>query len=72
VSFLYTGQSGLPFSYVYGGDVNGDGYPGLGGSFDLFNDLFHLPARVSEAPMSLVTQALLTWAMENEECLVGR
>jgi hypothetical protein len=69
LSILYTGQSGLPFSYVYGGDVNGDGYPGLGGSFDLYNDLIHLPDPVSEAPLSFVTQGLLSSAMELDDCL---
>ena len=29
ISLLYTGQSGLPFSYVYYGDINGDGYTDL-------------------------------------------
>ncbi len=35
VSFIYVGQSGQPFSYVYNGDVNGDGYSG--------NDLLYVP-----------------------------
>jgi hypothetical protein len=69
VSILYTGQSGLPFSYVYGGDVNGDGYPGLGGSFDFHNDLLYLPNDLSEAPISIVTMSLLSSAMEEDECL---
>jgi hypothetical protein len=71
VSILYTGQSGLPFSYVYAGDVNGDGYPGLGGSFDLYNDLVHLPEDLSEAPLSFVTQGLFGTAMEQDDCLKG-
>ncbi|MBT8398004.1 MAG: hypothetical protein KJN92_13610, partial [Gemmatimonadetes bacterium] len=69
ISVLYTGQSGLPFSYVYGGDVNGDGYPGLGGSFDLYNDLLYVPDPVSQAPLSFVTQGLFTSAIESDECL---
>ena len=72
VALLYTGQSGLPFSYVYGGDVNGDGYPGLGGSFDRYNDLLHLPDSLYRAPLSLVTMGLLGRAMEEDECLVGQ
>jgi hypothetical protein len=71
LSILYTGQSGLPFSYVYRGDVNGDGYPGLGGSFDLYNDLVHLPEDLSEAPLSFVTQGLFGMAMEQDDCLKG-
>jgi carboxypeptidase family protein len=73
VSFLYTGQSGLPFSYVYDGDVNGDGYPGVGGALDRFNDLVHVPATLGGigggAPYSLVTQILLADAIKNNECL---
>ncbi|HSQ75043.1 MAG TPA: hypothetical protein VLT13_05780, partial [Bacteroidota bacterium] len=37
---VYTGLSGQPFSYVYDGDLNGDGEP--------FNDLFYVPGRASE------------------------
>ncbi|MBT3773659.1 MAG: TonB-dependent receptor [Gemmatimonadales bacterium] len=73
LSLLYTGQSGLPFSYVYDGDVNGDGYPGVGGALDRFNDLVHVPATLSGlgegAPYSLVTQILLADAIKNNDCL---
>ena len=69
LSVLYTGQSGLPFSYVYDGDVNGDGYPGLGSSFDRNNDLIFLPDSLDAAPMSLVTKGLLSRAMREDECL---
>lgn len=73
VSLFYSGQSGLPFSYVYSGDVNGDGYPGLGGAFDRNNDLVHLPTGLdlTRAPISLATRGLFEWAMENDPCLKG-
>ncbi len=35
ISLFYNGESGAPFSYIYGSDVNGDG-------FDQ-NDLFYIP-----------------------------
>ena len=37
---LYTGVSGTPYSYVYDGDVNGDG--------ESLNDLFYIPGQYSE------------------------
>jgi len=36
LSLFYTGQSGTPYTYLYGNDVNGDGESG--------NDLLYLPA----------------------------
>ena len=37
---VYTGISGTPFSYVYDGDLNGDG--------EKLNDLFYIPGQYSE------------------------
>ena len=37
---VYTGISGTPFSYVYDGDLNGDG--------ESLNDLFYIPGQYSE------------------------
>jgi hypothetical protein len=37
---VYTGISGTPFSYVYEGDLNGDG--------ESLNDLFYIPGRTTE------------------------
>lgn len=70
ISLLYTGQSGLPFSYVYRGDLNGDGFPGLGGAFDRNNDLVYVPNDAGELPSSgFATLALLSSALERDECL---
>jgi hypothetical protein len=69
ISLLYTGQSGLPFSYVYHGDVNGDGYPGLGGAFDRFNDLFFVPDSATMVPAPIPTWQLLGSALEKDDCL---
>jgi Carboxypeptidase regulatory-like domain len=71
ISLLYTGQSGVPFSYVYEGDLNGDGFPGLGGAFDRFNDLIYVPEQASELPSSLPTQGLLSNALRNDACLAA-
>ena len=69
MSLLYTGQSGLPFSYVYNGDVNGDGYPGVGGALDRTNDLIHVPENPTQAPLSLITKILMIDAINNNKCL---
>ena len=75
ISVLYVGQSGVPYSYVYDGDVNGDGFPGPRTS-TLANDLIYIPERPSDLPPAGVATQLL-WAslVKEEECLreqVGR
>ncbi len=70
-SLLYSGQSGLPFTYVYWGDVNGDGYPGIGGAFDRNNDPVHIPGIFPIPPITFSTRALLESALENDPCLAG-
>lgn len=69
VSLLYTGESGFPFSYVYRGDLNGDGFPGLGGAFERFNDLIFVPDDPSDLPSSIPTQQLLANALNTDACL---
>jgi len=69
LSFLYTGQSGLPFSYVYRFDLNGDGYPGLGGAFDRNNDLLYVPGEGTELPASYTTMGLMNSALKSDPCL---
>jgi Carboxypeptidase regulatory-like domain len=69
LSLLYTGQSGLPYSYVYDGDLNGDGYPGVGGAFDRFNDLVYVPFESTDIPAGIATYQLLGSALENDACL---
>lgn len=69
LSLLYTAQSGVPFSYVYRGDYNGDGYPGLGATLDRLNDLIYVPEEASQLPASIVTQGLLAQALRTDECL---
>jgi hypothetical protein len=70
-SILYTGQSGLPFTYVYRGDLNGDGYPGLGPAFDRTNDAIYVPEVATEVPGSFALWQLLGDALNNDECLMA-
>ncbi len=69
VSLLYTGQSGLPFTYVYRGDLNGDGYPGLGPAFDRTNDAIYVPNEATEVPGGIALWQLLGNALDNDACL---
>lgn len=69
ISLLYTGESGLPFSYVYRGDYNGDGYPSLGAAFDRNNDLVYVPLDPFEVPSGVGTSARLQGALETDACL---
>ncbi len=47
VSLIYRGQSGRTYSYVYDGDVNGDGFAGRFSS-SRTNDLVYVPSSSSE------------------------
>ena len=69
VALLYTGESGLPFSYVYRGDINGDGYPALGAAFDRNNDLLYVPEDAVGLPSGIGTTIRLAAALETDECL---
>ena len=68
VSLMYVGQSGAPYSYVYQGDVNGDGFPGPRGS-RLANDLVHVPEQDFRLPTGFVARIIWTTLVEQEECL---
>ena len=70
ISLLYSGQSGVPFSYVYGSDLNGDGFPGPGSAFERFNDLLYVPEDVGELPTtSLGSTIAFGSAVRTQECL---
>ena len=69
IGLMYVGQSGAPYSYVYQGDVNGDGFPGPRGS-RLANDLIYVPELPHQLPgIGIVTQSIWTSLVEQEECL---
>ncbi len=70
VSVLYVGQSGQPYSYVYGSDINGDGFPGAGIPLDASNDLIFIPDDPTRIPGSLLTKQLFTQFVDGvEPCL---
>ena len=68
ISMMYVGQSGVPYSYVYEGDVNGDGFNGPRAS-RLANDLIYIPAASYDLPTNFVSQILWETLLEVEECL---
>ena len=67
ISAMYVGQSGVPYSYVYEGDVNGDGFNGPRAS-RLANDLIYVPFAV-DVRTSIVNRLLWETLLEEEECL---
>ena len=69
VSVLYVGQSGVPYSYVYRGDVNGDGFPGpRAASFS--NDLLFIPGVPGHFPYAgFGTLAMWSTLYDLEDCL---
>ncbi len=69
ISVLYVGQSGVPYSYVYKGDVNGDGFPGPRAS-SLSNDLLFIPDVPGQFPFAgFGSLAMWSTLYELEECL---
>jgi hypothetical protein len=71
LSLVYTGQSGAPYSYVYGADINGDGYPGPGVA-QLYNDLLYIPFSPGvDMPASLGSAIAFNRLIEAQDCLRG-
>lgn len=68
VSLLYVGQSGVPYSYVYMGDVNGDDFPGTRTS-SLSNDLIYVNDEISGFPGSRASTILWESLYDLEACL---
>jgi hypothetical protein len=69
LSVLYVGEAGLPYSYVYADDVNGDGYPGPGIQLDESNDLLYVPNDVGTLRATPATTMLLEQLFLLEPCL---
>jgi hypothetical protein len=69
ITLLYIGQSGAPYSYVYQGDVNGDGFPGPGRARDLNNDLIYVPELISQFPGFISSAISFQTLVDIEECL---
>ena len=69
IAVLYVGQSGVPYSYVYKGDVNGDGFPGPRAASHS-NDLLFIPDVPSQFPFSgFASLAMWSTLYELEDCL---
>ena len=68
ISVLYVGQSGVPYSYAYKGDLNGDGFPGPRAS-SLSNDLLFIPDALSQFPGGFATLAQWEDLYGLETCL---
>ncbi len=70
IGLFYVGQSGRPYSYVYAGDVNGDGFPGAGRGRDLHNDLLYVPeGSIDMPPMSQGSRFAFANLIGREPCL---
>jgi hypothetical protein len=69
LSLVYIGQAGASYSYVYGSDVNGDGYPGIGIPLDASNDLIFVPRTASDVPGSFISAGLIEQLIQKESCL---
>ena len=68
ISLLYVGQSGVPYSYVYMGDVNGDDFPGPRAA-SLPNDLIYITDEITGFPGSRASTILWESLYDLEECL---
>lgn len=71
LALTYVGQAGMPYSYVYGTDINGDGYSGVGVPLDASNDLLYVP----DPPQSLsgppLARSLFAQLVAMEPCLAA-
>jgi hypothetical protein len=70
-ALIYVGQSGLPYSYVYDTDMNGDGYPGPGAAAGSYNDLVYVPHDPSEISAGPASVAMLYQLLAREPCLAA-
>lgn len=70
VTLFYVGRSGKPYSYMYDGDVNGDGYEMFGVVNNRNNDLVYIPAAAGEVTFrSAEDERLFNELVDLEECL---
>lgn len=68
-TLLYVGQSGLPYSYVYSADLNGDGFPGPGAVAEAYNDLMFSPEALSDVPTAIYQRFLMFQLAQLDPCL---
>lgn len=74
LSLIYRGQSGSRYSYVYDGDINGDGFAGNsrngGFSTSRTNDLVYIPASSAELAFSTADdERLFNELVDMDPCL---
>ncbi len=70
VTLTYVGQSGAPYSYVYGTDMNGDGFPGPGAAETAYNDLLYVPFGLTDLGADgMISRSLLFQLAAMEPCL---
>ena len=70
LSGIYVGRSGSPYSYVYQGDANADGYPNRSASVRGENDLVYVPRSQGDIRLqSPADWAALDRYITNEPCL---
>ena len=70
LSFVYIGRTGSPYSYIYQGDANADGYPNRSGSVRGENDLVYVPRNQSDILLQTPSQwAALDAYISGEPCL---
>src|SRR3989441_11980830 len=70
LSFVYIGRTGSPYSYIYQGDANADGYPNRSGSVRGENDLVYVPRNQSDILLQTPSQwAALDAYSSGEPCL---
>src|SRR5437016_3134671 len=70
LSFVYIGRTGSPYSYIYQGDANADGYPNRSGSVRGENDLVYVPLNQSDILLQIASQwPALDAYISGEPCL---
>src|SRR3989441_1007125 len=70
LSLVYIGRTGSPYSYIYQGDANADGYPNRSGSVRGENDLVYVPRDQSDILLQTPSQwAALDAYINGEPCL---
>ena len=70
LSLVYIGRTGSPYSYIYQGDANADGYPNRSGSVRGENDLVYVPRDQSDILLQTPSQwAALDAYISGEPCL---
>lgn len=68
LSLLYIGESGTPYTYVYGLDINGDAAPGPGLT-ESYNDAVYVPPSAASFPGGLASALAFENLLDLDPCL---